>query len=382
MEKFILIQRFRYKIVFNRSNRLNKRGEGLVHIQISCGRKSIFITTHTYVKPNQFKNGVIVNHPLARQLNHTLGKIKIQLEAIELDYINRNIPDFSIGMMKVAIKEHLSPSAKLSDFGEEVVNSSQRKELTKEGYKVLFNNIEKFKKGVLLSDIDYNFIIKYNSWLEKQGIKHNTIVGRLRQLRCIMNEAVNRELICSNPFDKFKIPSMVNKKGFINNEQLENLEKIKLPKNEEHIRDAFLFCTYSGIRYSDLQTLKTEHVKDGWLHKKMIKTGFTIDVPLNKLFEGKAMKLIEKYKKVENIAKILDNNAKVNKILKNIFIKADIPTTYTFHTSRHTFASLLLEQGVQLTTIQKLLGHQKLSTTQIYGEVTKNVIERDLNNIL
>ena len=50
----------------------------------------------------------------------------------------------------------------------------------------------------------------------------------------------------------------------------------------------------------------------------------------------------------------------------------------TFHMRRHTFATLLGQSGVQLTTIQKLLGHQKLQTTQIYSEVDRKAITNDL----
>ena len=49
-----------------------------------------------------------------------------------------------------------------------------------------------------------------------------------------------------------------------------------------------------------------------------------------------------------------------------------------FHVLRHTFATHLGQSGVQLTTIQKLLGHQKLQTTQIYSEVDRKAITNDL----
>ena len=51
---------------------------------------------------------------------------------------------------------------------------------------------------------------------------------------------------------------------------------------------------------------------------------------------------------------------------------------FTFHTARHTFASLLLQQGVQLSTIQRLLGHSNIQTTGIYAEITDDVIAGDL----
>ena len=62
---------------------------------------------------------------------------------------------------------------------------------------------------------------------------------------------------------------------------------------------------------------------------------------------------------------------------------AGILTTFrvTFHTSRHTFASLLLQDGVPMTTVQKLLGHKRATTTEIYAEVTDDTILGDLRRL-
>ena len=114
----------------------------------------------------------------------------------------------------------------------------------------------------------------------------------------------------------------------------------------------------------------------------MIKTNFVVEIPISELFDGKALQIIEKYGKIENLSSKIGCNAIVNKILKDIFKKAKIEGDFTFHTSRHTFASLMLQFGVPITSVQKMLGHQKLTTTQIYGEVNKDTITKDLKKII
>lgn len=240
---------------------------------------------------------------------------------------------------------------------------------------IIFN----YLKDVLLSDIDYDFIVKYDNWMQNSNIKHNTRVGRLRQLKALMNEAIKRELITKNPFNNFKIPAMINKKGYITEEQLKEIENLtNLNKYQTIIKDGFLFGCYTGLRISDILTLESKHIVNGWIHKKMIKTGFDVHIPINKIFEGKAEKIITKYDKIENLVNNLGKNNEINKTLKDIFKLVGVSNNFTFHTSRHTFATILLNKGVAITSVQKMLGHTKVSTTQIYAEVSQDTIEKDL----
>lgn len=374
-----MINKIRYRIVFNRANRLNKRGEGLIHIEMTLNRHSCYVSTHIYVEPKSFKNGLIVSHTNANYLNAMLIKMKNEIELIEMGFFIKNSTP-TLQMLKLAITESLAPSSKLIDFARNAIKNSDRKKQTLDGYETLFNNLEKFKNNILVSDIDYNFITKYDNWLKNSNISHNTRVGRLRQLKAIMNEAVKRNVITQNPFDNFKIPQMINKKGYLTEEQLRLIEELNITdKKTQYVKDAFLFCCYSGLRISDLLTLKSENINnDGWIHKKTIKTQKPIHVPISQVFDGKALKIIEKYSTIEKLVNKLGKNNEINKLLKPIFEKVGAPKTYTFHTSRHTFASLLLNRGIPITSIQKMLGHTKLSTTQIYGEVTQETIELDL----
>lgn len=73
--------------------------------------------------------------------------------------------------------------------------------------------------------------------------------------------------------------------------------------------------------------------------------------------------------KIENLTSKIGDNASVNKDMKTIFKKVGLPEALTFHSSRHTCATLLGFSGVDIQTIQKILGHTKVTTTQIYSEV-------------
>lgn len=373
-----MISKIRYKLVFNRSHRLNKRGEGLIEIECSQQNRRIYFTTHTYVKPEQYKRGTIIGTPNADGLNYALYAMIQDVERIELEYIKRGV-DVSLPLLKEAVRTHVSPAAKLYEFGLQVISQSERKNLTKLNYQTLLNNLERFRKGVLITDIDYQFLVSYDKWLRESGIAHNTRISRLRLLRALLNEAKKRDLITINPFDRFRIQQMVSKKGFVTKEQLHKLERLSLKGSDDKVRDAFLIGCYTGLRFSDIISLRREHINNGWLTKKMVKTGFVVDIPIADLFGGKMISVIEKYNgDIEKLTRSLGSNSTVNKILRTVLDKIGADAKITFHSSRHTFATLLGQAGVQLTTIQKLLGHQKLQTTQIYSEVDRRAIANDI----
>lgn len=74
-------------------------------------------------------------------------------------------------------------------------------------------------------------------------------------------------------------------------------------------------------------------------------------------------------------------NSEVNKLLRRLTSLADIRKHVTYHTARHTCATLLVHDGVAITTVQRLLGHTSVKTTQIYSEVLSSTIVRDLMNV-
>ena len=373
--------KIQYRAVYNRAHRLDRNGKALVQIEMLQQGSRIYFTTRIHLAPHQWHRGTVIDHPMADEYNFLINDYKSRLERMEIDYLKRGIYP-SLSMMRMAVKEAAAPSSTFIDFARSIVNASERKARTRAGYETLFNNLEKFRHAVLLSEIDYDFITRYDRWMHLSGIAHNTRVGRLRQVKAILNEAHKRDIIAKNPFDLFKIPPMANKKGFLTTKQLNKVESLVLSGPVAKVRDAFLFCCYTGLRFSDIMTLKSCEIAGGWITKKMVKTNFTVEIPAGEVFEGKALQIIERYGSIEKLTAKLGTNATVNKHLKEVFRKAKIEGDFTFHTSRHTFASLMLQMGVPVTSVQKMLGHQKLATTQLYGEVDKKTIAQDLKKVL
>lgn len=111
---------------------------------------------------------------------------------------------------------------------------------------------------------------------------------------------------------------------------------------------------------------------------KTVKTDTEVSIPLYLLFQGKALLLLQEHKHGLNHFFHLKSNSSVNKDLKKIGLMAKIDKHFSFHTARHTNATLLIYNGAQITTVQKLLGHQSVKTTQGYSEIFSGTIIKDL----
>ena len=385
-----MIRKIRYRLVYNRNRQINARGEALVQLELQLGGERRYYSTKVYIRPEQWDGNYVVNHPLATEINKFLFNELINAQKMEFDFILRGKHP-SLKMMKKAIASHISVSAPFRDFVHRVnAASTDRSEQTKASYESLIRQVEKFCGQITIEDIDLDWLNRFVNWSKSQKLSMNTIIGRLKSLRAIMNEAVKRKLIKreDDPFLLYKIPSMKARDEFLLYQEVIAIANTEMKTfRERRIRDCFVFACCTGFRFSDLNTLNKSHLidMDGhlWIIKKPLKTKKTSDVtvkiPIYAIFDGLAVKLIEKYGSIERLCHV-GNNAAANRTLKEILEKAGISSErhVTFHTARHSCATLLLEQGVSVTTIQKILGHTKLSTTQIYAKLLTSTIQHDV----
>ena len=292
-----------------------------------------------------------------------------------------------MALLRDAVKKKSPVNITFTEFARKSTMSSDKSESTKENLMSTVRLLDKFRPGLTFEDLSYTFLKDFEAWLRELGKNQNTTGKHLRQLRTLTNEAINDGYMPADayPFRKFKIKVQKAQKPFLTPDELGKLERLHLEDvRQQHILDAFLFCCYTGLRFSDFRTMTSSNIvpinRKKWLCLKMQKTNLEIKLPLELLFEGKALDLIDKYDSIEQMVAI-PINADTNKILSEIAEKSKIKKHFTFHTARHTCATLLIHQGVAITTVQKLLGHTSVKTTEIYSEVLSSTIVRDLKAV-
>lgn len=84
-------EKIRYRLVFNRSGRLNRKGEGLVQVECQQGKRRIYFSTKVYLEPQYWRDGMVVDHELATDLNIILRRMRIDIERVELDFMKRDV---------------------------------------------------------------------------------------------------------------------------------------------------------------------------------------------------------------------------------------------------------------------------------------------------
>lgn len=379
-----------YNIVYNRKKCLNKKGMALVQVEAYLGRKKKYFSTKVYLKPEQWDNKklIVKNHPNADALNRLIYEFVATIEKKELELWQQG-KRISLELLKNALTTQENNSSFISFFRQEVMNSSL-KDSTKRNHLSTLMLLQEFKKNITFSDLTFELISSFEYFLQLKGYHTNTIAKHMKHLKRHVNIAINKEYIeiQKYAFRKYKIKTIENKHTHLVPEELERLENLILSGRYIKLQkslDAFLFCCYAGMRYSDFINLSSENFVDinqeTWLIYKSVKTGTEVRLPLYLLFSGKGIAILNKYRdNLEDFFHLRDNS-NVNKDLIIITRLAGLSKRISFHTARHTNATLLIYNGINITTVQKLLGHKSVKTTQVYTNVMDMTIIHDLEKM-
>lgn len=228
-----------------------------------------------------------------------------------------------------------------------------------------------------------------------QFIKKTTQSYYLIALRALLNYFTDQDIICL-PAEKIKLPKLTEKDKqikFLKVDQIEKLLNMPDTATPSGLRDkAILEVLFStGLRVSELVSLNI----DQFNKNNLLKNKFTdqeLSIPgkggsvRTIYFSNRSLKCLATYLKTRNdlLTPLFINynpaeNEKddrrltarsIERLVKKYNVMAGLPVDTTPHTLRHSYATDLLEQGADLRSVQELLGHKNIATTQIYTHVT------------
>ena len=259
-------------------------------------------------------------------------------------------------------------------------------------YKSSFNSLKTFthdKLDIPFSDIDADWLKRYEKWLRSKGNKETTISLMFRTLRSTYNKAIKAKCARKSdyPFDDYKInkfDTTTQKRAIAKTDVLKFTTEVQSIGKQQYMelsKDIFVFSYLcGGINFTDIANLTNENIQNGRLHYIRQKTKKPIKIGIPQ----EAMQIIEKYSKESNgyLFPILNSKVhktalqkqnrihkilgKVNKNLKLLAAQLGVEANVTTYVARHSFASVLKKSGVNIALISEALGHSDIATTQIY----------------
>lgn len=394
-----------FKVTFLlRKNKPFSNGEVPVFIRITLnGERVEFVGKHS-VNPelwNQRTNRAMGNSVAAKSLNTYLDHVYIKLcdsmrdlEERGVEVTATNIKDNYLGIISYkqvtlfsAYDEHNVKMKAL--IGKGYTNATLERHYTTRNHLLDFVRMKYKKDDIPLERVDNTFITDFEFFLRSEkNIGNNTTVKYLRNLGKVLRIAFEAGHIKKNPLSTVRLRIEDIDRPFLDETELQTLfNKTFTVKRLEKIKDAFLFCCFTGLAFIDAKNLTKDDLfttSSGkvWIKTQRQKTKKWSHIPL--LPQAKA--ILDKYEKhsirEQGFLVPFPTNQKMNAYLKEIAELCGITKNLTTHCARHTFATTVtLANHVSMESVSKMLGHSSILMTKIYARVLDSSVEREMNEL-
>ena len=270
---------------------------------------------------------------------------------------------------------------------------------TYEKFNAMENHLKKFKDDLTFDYFDENGLLAYVEFLRlKEDMKNSTIGKQVSFLKWFLRWCYHRGYHENRAFETFKpkLKSTQKKVIFLTRKELTMLVKCKIPEDKKYldrVRDVFLFCCYTGLRYSDVSNLRKSDVKGDHIEITTIKTTDSLVIELNKYSKA----ILEKYKDADfedfKVLPVVSNQkmndylhelckmAKINEPIRQTYYKGNeridkVQPKYELvgtHTGRRTFICNALSLGIPAQVVMKWTGHSDYKAMKPYIDIADDI---------
>lgn len=365
-----------------RKSKANKLGLSAVEMTIVINGERFCITLPRKENPEEFNK--LVTSKRQNELKVYLSEVYQRTQSKVAEMMHKEIP-LTVYNLKEYLQKGCCNSYTIEDLFNDYLNTAIKKvgvSITSRVYKRYEQIRDKFfekincKKQVteITNAVVSDFYADLNAVYEPSSSK-----SMMSKLRAVINYGISNGKITKDPFLGLKIDRGVKEVEFLTETELEVLRLKKLD-NERliKVRDLFLFQCFSGISYSDLNDLQPEDYQVNslgqiYVSKKRKKTG----VAFTSVLLEDAAKIAEKY---EYRLPVLTNQ-KYNAYLKEIADLCKIKKPLHTHIGRHTFGTYLVNKGLPLDTVAKMLGHSNTRQTRHYAKLLDDTVFKQVKGL-
>ena len=425
---------FKFRTVLRLEKLSKTTNEAPVCLRITKDRKSTYKTL-LHVSPSCWdaKGQRVIRHPNADLFNAVISRKRAEIER-EACLLALSGNEVSIGAIRNKINDHMA-----MDFLEYAYRHCRSLMAEKYGtylrLRSVLNKLRGFvgAGGLPVRDITEDFIRRYEHYLSSEvGSSRNTIAMSMKFISKILGDIYRQYELdeTANPFRKIKFHFEPSSRQYLLAEEVAAIRDLPLKAGGalDQAREIFIFECYSGLRISDILTLRWENISPDGISVRMRKTGKVISVPLQRNVQeilarrarlrdgygnvscckgpdcgvcgsggvntsggdcrfggadgsgvgsGLAGGFVFGYLKFDSanpgskeLTKAIGAaTASINRSLKTIAAMAGLSKPISTHIGRHSFATMLLTSGIDLSVIQELMGHHDVKVTQIYAKV-------------
>ena len=261
--------------------------------------------------------------------------------------------------------------------------NTYRKHLIVRKYVAEFIKKQYKRNDLGMNELTEDFIRDFCLYLRNEvGLAQSSVWIYSTPLKHIVTTAHYHGKIPRNPFAMYHVDPDHKEREYLTEKELRSMSSIKLDDpNLAFARDLFVFGCWTGISFIDIKNLTTDNLveKNGalWIVSKRQKTGVPFRIKLMDI----PKRIIKRYEPFRTNNRLFDmaSYGAINQRIKSVAKKCGIEKRISFHVSRHSFAVMALNYGMPIESVSKILGHTKITTTQIYAKVTNTKLDSDIS---
>ncbi len=353
----------RAKELVSLKQRQLESGTRTLYLEYTIGGHRVRKSLNMYLVPG--------SDPITRQKNANTLRLA-QLEQ------SRVLLELQCDMSPLGVKKIVSKRSVTSVFREYIEKKENEGILSHRRileYKtVLYNWLQYAGEFLTFEELNRNVLLGFVTWMRKKGLSQNTIAEYFTSIfNHFLSDCERDGIITQSPMRKIssseKPHSYDPEKPFLVFDEVNVL--INTPCRREEVKKAFLFCCFTGLRWSDVSSLKWENIQDEYIVKVLVKTQRINSNPKRIPISENAKRFMPDKGKASSSDLVfnLPPYRTVHDCIVGWGQAAKLTKHLTFHMARHTCATLLLTYGADLYTVSKILGHTNIQTTQVYAKV-------------
>jgi len=366
-----------------RKRKQSKNGKISLYLEIYKGSVKTEDGKVKAMRDYEYLDIYLIDKP-KKQTDKDSNKEKLKLAETIRD--KRSL-ELASGLYKVPLK-----SKQKADFVKYMTTlTNQRKDSTGNygNWNSSLKHLREYKGEVIqFNSIDRKFCQGFSDYLKskaqtksKQQLSTSSINSYFNKFRAAIKQAVKDGIISENPCDEVKLPKVEESpREYLTIDELRTLAKTEC--RYDVLKRAFLFSCLTGLRWSDVQKLTWSEIKDENNESKIVYTQQkTTNLEYLFISDQAREYLGERQGDDDKVFIGLKYSSYTNVALSQWMVAAKVNKHITFHCARHTHSLLQLDNGTDIYTLQKLLGHKDIRTTQIYSKIMDEKKKEAVNRI-